>query len=40
MTMSPTGDGHHAGVHELHHDPHHQVEADLVDKGLSGDAVG
>ena len=35
----PAGDGHH-GLHELHHDPHHKAEADLVDKGLSEDAVG
>ena len=40
MTTAPTGDGHIAGLHELHHDPHHQVERDLVDKGLSEDAVG
>ena len=40
MTTTPTGDGHHAGLHELHHDPRHQVEGDLVDKGLSEDAVG
>jgi amino acid transporter len=36
---APAADGHH-GLHELHHDPNHQVEGDLVDKGLSEDAVG
>src|SRR3954451_800844 len=40
MTNVPTGGGHHAGLHEQHHDPHHKAEADLVDKGLSEGAVG
>jgi len=40
MTAVPAGDGHIAGLHEQHHDPGHQVERDLVDKGLSADAVG
>jgi amino acid transporter len=36
---APAGDGH-PSLHALHHDPHHQAEPDLVDKGLSEDAVG
>ncbi|HET6987440.1 MAG TPA: APC family permease, partial [Kribbella sp.] len=36
---APTGDGHHS-LHADQHDPHHQAEADLVDKGLSEGAVG
>ena len=32
-------EGEHS-LHELHHDPHHEAEHDLVDKGLSEDAVG
>src|SRR6478609_6658853 len=37
--MSTLGEGRHS-LHEIHHDPHHQAEHDLVDKGLSEDAVG
>jgi amino acid transporter len=36
---TPSGD-EHPSLHALHHDPRHAVEADLVDKGLSEDAVG
>ena len=38
--MTAPAEGHHQHLHELHHDPHHKAEADLVDKGLSEDAVG
>jgi amino acid transporter len=36
---APSGD-EHPSLHALHHDPRHAAEADLVDKGLSEDAVG
>ena len=36
---APAGDGHDS-PHADQHDPHHQTEADLVDKGLSEGAVG
>jgi len=34
---TPVGDNH---LHATQHDPHHRVEADLVDKGLTEGAVG
>src|SRR6188472_628769 len=36
---TPIGDQHHS-LHAEQHDPHHRVEADLVDKGLNEGAVG
>ncbi len=36
---TPAPDGPHS-LHAEHHDPRHQAEADLVDKGLSEGAVG
>ena len=36
---APVGDGQHS-LHAEQHDPHHQAEADLRDKGLTEGAVG